>query len=178
MRPECPDRTRCLHLEVSVGVTTRLDGPFRRFPLGARQVGRVALERTRFVALDGLAALNLAEPTWLATHRVESFAAFPLTRGDECLGVLALFSQRRLSEGDLTSLAAAARLLALVRIAVAAPPDLRTLAEIERDAIERVLAHTSCRVSGPRGAATILGLKPTTLHSRMRKLGVRRSRPT
>jgi transcriptional regulator with GAF, ATPase, and Fis domain len=33
-------------------------------------------------------------------------------------------------------------------------------------------------VSGPRGAARILGLKPTTLESRMKKLGVRKpSRP-
>jgi transcriptional regulator with GAF, ATPase, and Fis domain len=29
-------------------------------------------------------------------------------------------------------------------------------------------------VSGPRGAASILGMKPTTLFSRMKKLGVPR----
>jgi transcriptional regulator with GAF, ATPase, and Fis domain len=50
----------------------------------------------------------------------------------------------------------------------------RTLAEIEREAIERVLVQTGGRISGPRGAATILGLKPSTLASRMQKLGVRR----
>ena len=53
-------------------------------------------------------------------------------------------------------------------------PDLRRLAAIERDAIARVLAHTAGRVSGPRGAAAILGMKPTTLQSRMKKLGVAR----
>ena len=52
--------------------------------------------------------------------------------------------------------------------------ELRTLAAIEREAIERVLAHTGGRVSGPRGAAKILGLKPTTLESRMKKLGARK----
>src|SRR5262249_49393489 len=31
MRPECPDQRACLHLALSVGLTTRLDGPFRRF---------------------------------------------------------------------------------------------------------------------------------------------------
>jgi transcriptional regulator with GAF, ATPase, and Fis domain len=51
---------------------------------------------------------------------------------------------------------------------------LRPLAEQERDAIARVLAHTGGRVSGPRGAAVVLGLKPTTLFSRMKKLGVER----
>jgi transcriptional regulator with GAF, ATPase, and Fis domain len=52
--------------------------------------------------------------------------------------------------------------------------DLRPLADIERDAIVRVLAHTGGRVSGPRGAAAILRMKPTTLASRMKKLGVPR----
>jgi transcriptional regulator with GAF, ATPase, and Fis domain len=51
---------------------------------------------------------------------------------------------------------------------------LRSLAAIQREAIEQVLAHTGGRVSGPRGAAAILGLKPTTLHSRMKKLAVKR----
>ena len=52
--------------------------------------------------------------------------------------------------------------------------DLRPLAESERETIERVLGHTRGKVSGPSGAARILGLKPTTLFSRMQKLGVRR----
>jgi transcriptional regulator with GAF, ATPase, and Fis domain len=50
----------------------------------------------------------------------------------------------------------------------------RTLAEIQREAIERVLLQTDGKISGPRGAAAILGLKPSTLVSRMQKLGVRR----
>jgi len=51
---------------------------------------------------------------------------------------------------------------------------LKTLAETERDYINRALKHTGWRVSGERGAAKILGLKPTTLESRMKKLGIRR----
>ncbi|MBI1796190.1 MAG: hypothetical protein HYR74_03970 [Candidatus Eisenbacteria bacterium] len=52
--------------------------------------------------------------------------------------------------------------------------ETRTLAEIQREAIERVLIETAGRISGPRGAATALGLKPSTLVSRMQRLGVRR----
>jgi transcriptional regulator with GAF, ATPase, and Fis domain len=52
--------------------------------------------------------------------------------------------------------------------------EARTLAEIQREAIERVLIETGGRISGPHGAATVLGLKPSTLVSRMQKLGVRR----
>jgi formate hydrogenlyase transcriptional activator len=44
--------------------------------------------------------------------------------------------------------------------------------EMERDAIIRVLRETNGRVSGPNGAATRLGIKRTTLISRMKKLGI------
>jgi transcriptional regulator with GAF, ATPase, and Fis domain len=49
-----------------------------------------------------------------------------------------------------------------------------TLAAVERRHIRSVLARTGWRVSGRHGAAAILGLKPTTLESRMAKLGIQR----
>ena len=60
---------------------------------------------------------------------------------------------------------------------VAATPAARglaTLAEVEREHIQRVLEFTHWRVRGAGGAAEILGLPPTTLESRMAKLGLRR----
>src|SRR5262249_21696564 len=42
----------------------------------------------------------------------------------------------------------------------------------EREHILRVLRETAGRVSGPDGAATRLGLKRTTLQSKMKKLGI------
>jgi formate hydrogenlyase transcriptional activator len=47
-----------------------------------------------------------------------------------------------------------------------------TLAATERDAILRTLRETNGVLGGPRGAATRLGMKRTTLQSRMRKLGI------
>ncbi len=47
-----------------------------------------------------------------------------------------------------------------------------TLMELERTHILAVLDLTSWRVSGERGAAQVLGLKPTTLEARMKKLGI------
>ncbi len=49
-----------------------------------------------------------------------------------------------------------------------------TLEEMERQHICDVLEQTSWRVSGDKGAAAILGLKPTTLEARMKKLGITR----
>jgi hypothetical protein len=56
----------------------------------------------------------------------------------------------------------------------AAAPDLRTLEDVERDHIRSVLRHTDGRLYGAKGAAKLLGMKPTTLQSRMKKLGVER----
>jgi DNA-binding NtrC family response regulator len=49
-----------------------------------------------------------------------------------------------------------------------------TLDDVQRRHIGRVLERTNWRIRGARGAAQILGLKPTTLEARMRKLGLKR----
>jgi transcriptional regulator with GAF, ATPase, and Fis domain len=49
-----------------------------------------------------------------------------------------------------------------------------TLTEVERNHIISILDMTGWRVRGKNGAAEILGLKPTTLDSKMAKLGIRR----
>ncbi|MGR9099202.1 MAG: sigma 54-interacting transcriptional regulator [Gammaproteobacteria bacterium] len=54
---------------------------------------------------------------------------------------------------------------------------LSTLTEIEYAYIVRVLETTGWRIRGRGGAAEILGLKPSTLESRMIKLGIRRPSP-
>jgi formate hydrogenlyase transcriptional activator len=49
-----------------------------------------------------------------------------------------------------------------------------TLVNAEREHIARVLRECGGVISGPRGAANKLGLKRTTLQSKMRKLGISR----
>ena len=49
-----------------------------------------------------------------------------------------------------------------------------TLEETQRQHILRVLRQTQWRISGPQGAAKLLGIKRTTLQARMRKLGIKR----
>jgi len=51
---------------------------------------------------------------------------------------------------------------------------LGTLEETQRQHILRVLRQTQWRISGPRGAAKLLGIKRTTLQARMRKLAIKR----
>ena len=50
------------------------------------------------------------------------------------------------------------------------------LEEYERRYLVRVLAHTNGVIHGDKGAALLLGMKPTTLRSRLEKLGVLKTR--
>lgn len=50
---------------------------------------------------------------------------------------------------------------------------LASLSENEQAHIRQVLNHTKGRISGPRGAAAILGVPPSTLRSRIKKLGLK-----
>jgi transcriptional regulator with GAF, ATPase, and Fis domain len=49
---------------------------------------------------------------------------------------------------------------------------LITLEDVEREHIKKILERTGWREGGPQGAATLLGLKSTTLRFRMKKLGI------
>ena len=59
----------------------------------------------------------------------------------------------------------------------AGPEEIPTLEEAERRLILRALEQTGGTLSGPNGAAQILGLNRSTLWSRMRKLGIELPRP-
>jgi transcriptional regulator with GAF, ATPase, and Fis domain len=48
------------------------------------------------------------------------------------------------------------------------------LSAYEKQYIERVLRITDGVIHGAKGAAKLLGMKPTTLRSRIEKLGVKR----
>ena len=60
----------------------------------------------------------------------------------------------------------------------AAPkPDTLVLDGVIRQHIERVLEMTGGRIEGSEGAAKLMGLNPSTLRSRIRKLGIRGRQP-
>jgi formate hydrogenlyase transcriptional activator len=54
-------------------------------------------------------------------------------------------------------------------------PLTQSIDQVERNHILEVLMRTNWRIEGPAGAAALLNLNPSTLRSRMKKLGVQRS---
>ena len=58
---------------------------------------------------------------------------------------------------------------------VAPMPTRATLEDVERAHIRSMLAQTGWRIEGEQGAAALLGLNPSTLRGRIRKLGIRKT---
>ncbi len=103
MRRDCPDRTACLHLVASAGNPqaepdadwSRVDGSFRRFPLGIRKVGRIGATGEA-IGVPDLAAESswLADPAWARREGIRAFCGQPLVFKGDVLGVLAVFRRR------------------------------------------------------------------------------------
>ncbi|MEN8145265.1 MAG: sigma 54-interacting transcriptional regulator [Gemmatimonadota bacterium] len=59
-----------------------------------------------------------------------------------------------------------------------APGESTTMEEVEREHIVRTLERSGWKIQGPDSAADLLDMNPSTLRSRMRKLGIERSLET
>ena len=110
MRSECPDRTTCLHLVASGGTSileankdySRIDGSFRRFPIGVRKVGRIAAtgEALEVSNIEGQPEW-LAAPQWARAEGIRGFGGQPLMHAGKVLGVLGVFSRTTIGDACL-----------------------------------------------------------------------------
>src|SRR5215813_7316250 len=87
-----------LHLVASAGRSVaqpgvewnRLDGAFRRIPLGARKVGRIAATGEPLEVPDLSPAPEwVARPEWIRAEGIAGFGGQPLVHRGQVLGVLA-----------------------------------------------------------------------------------------
>jgi transcriptional regulator with GAF, ATPase, and Fis domain len=105
---ECPSRERCLHLAASAGHPrspgvdiSRLDGAFRRFPLGVRKIGQIAKTGQPLLISDVTPEQPwVAESGWIAAEGVQTFAGHPLVFRGEILGVLGVFDRGQFDDED------------------------------------------------------------------------------
>ena len=110
MRPMCPDQERCLHLTASAGrdlegktAWTNISGRFQRFPIGVRKVGRVAASGES-ILLDDLSVKEsswIVDQNWVVAEKIDGFAAHPQRFKDDILGVVAVFSRKKISQESL-----------------------------------------------------------------------------
>ncbi|MFQ5653019.1 MAG: PAS domain S-box protein, partial [bacterium] len=101
----CANRERCLHLRASAGLYTRINGEYRRVPLGAFKIGFIAQNREPVVTNDAQEDKRLPNKTWLKENELRSFAGYPLVFRDDLLGVIAMFSRRVMTPEEFDRMA-------------------------------------------------------------------------
>ena len=102
---DCSNRRQCLHLKSTSGLSRELDGRYRRVPIGAFKIGRIAETRQPTFSRDVLSDPRIQDQQWARDNDLRSFAGYPLVFRDELLGVLGIFTQRELSDRDFDELA-------------------------------------------------------------------------
>ena len=165
MRAECTDQTRCLHLAASAGNPrnetperwARIDGDFRRFPLGARKVGHIAARGEALLVAE-IERNNawIARPEWARAEGIRSFAGHPLVFRGELLGVLAVFCRAGINEEGFARLRGFA---AKAAVAIANARAFEELARLrEQLELERDYLREEVRAARAHGA--IVGSSP------------------
>jgi GAF domain-containing protein len=110
---ECRDRTRCLHLTASAGLSDNVDGEYRRVPFANLKIGEIGALRQGHWTNAVLQDPRVAKKEWAREHRLRCFAGYPLVYEGELLGVLALFGTERLRAETFHRLEVFARLTAI-----------------------------------------------------------------
>ena len=162
---ECSTRERCLHLVASSGRSVselnerwqRLDGAFRRFPIGVRKVGQIAATgQSLEVANVEQDHAWVANPDWIAAEQITSFIGHPLIHRGEVLGVLGLFARDRPGDACFEWLRMIADHLA------AAIANARALEEIEslRKRLEQENEYLREEVQSTAISGDLLGQAP------------------
>lgn len=104
----CSNRSGCLHLRASSGLSTNLNGEYRRIPIGVLKVGQIARNGRAVCTNDALNDDRIENKLWLRENGLCSFAGYPLIFKDELQGVLGMFSRRIILEDEFDRLGALA----------------------------------------------------------------------
>jgi len=164
--PDCPDQSRCLHLMASAGNSlapdpkpdlTRIDGLFRRFPLGVRKVGKVGASGQPLV-LSQISGDEdwIADRPWFEREGIRTFAGEPLRFRDNILGVLAIFDRSDLSDADLEWLRIFADHAA---VSIANANAFEEIAYL-KERLEEENTYLRAEVSAAQGTSDLIGDSP------------------
>jgi signal transduction histidine kinase len=102
-----------LALQASAGVYTHRDETHGRVPVGQFKIGMIAKERRPHLTNAVIGDPRNGDQEWAVREGIRAFAGYPLMVGAELVGVLAMFSRRRLAGEDLQALATVANSVAL-----------------------------------------------------------------
>jgi transcriptional regulator with GAF, ATPase, and Fis domain len=162
----CATRVPCLHLAASAGRPLRADedwsrvnGAFRRIPIGAFKVGITAARAEAVILSDVASEPQIARPAWIASESIRAFVGQPLCHRGAVLGVLGVFTRAPVDAET------AAWLRVVADHASAAIANARALAEIARLRARLEQEEPAPREPGPASAGLpdIIGQSPAMI---------------
>lgn len=105
-KDECPQNINCLHLAASAGNSihqnvnwSRINGIFKRFPVGSRKVGKIAASGKCIEVANVQDDLTwISDPEWVKAEDINGMCGQPLIHNGEVIGVMVVFSRMCPSE--------------------------------------------------------------------------------
>ncbi|MEO7732791.1 MAG: ATP-binding protein [Kofleriaceae bacterium] len=102
-----------LRLCACAGLETDLDGPFANVGFAEHKVGAIAEDGFPYLTNDVVTDPHVGRNDWVAREQIVAFAGYPLRNEDQIVGVMAIYSRRKLDHDTLNGLSAIADALAL-----------------------------------------------------------------
>jgi PAS domain S-box-containing protein len=97
-----------LELQASAGMYTHLDGQHSKIDVGMLKVGKLAKDGLPQMTNDLLNDANIEDKDWARREKLVAFAGYPLLVEGRLVGVMALFSKRRLANDTIEILGSVA----------------------------------------------------------------------
>lgn len=89
-----------LILKFSAGKYKNISGEFSRISIDSLKIGYIAKTGKPIITNDVVNDPRIKYPEWAKIEKLESFAGYPLKHKGKIIGVLAMFSKKRLNIGD------------------------------------------------------------------------------
>src|SRR5262249_19038131 len=104
---------RTLQLGASGGIETPLDAAFATLGVDDHQIGTIAEDGVPYLTNDVPTDAQDGLTEWVRRENIIAFAGYPLRIEDRIVGVMAIYSRRKLDHDTLNGLSAIADALAL-----------------------------------------------------------------
>lgn len=122
-----------LELQASAGLYTHLNGSHARVPMGHLKIGKIAADKKPHLTNSVVGDPHVPEQAWARQQGLVAFAGYPLERGDEVVGVMAIFARYPLTSFTLKSLGmVAARITTAIEREIAHEAHLKSARHCEQ----------------------------------------------